>query len=361
MTKRVAESTAHRLKQLRETFAELEAASFLVTDPVNVRWLTGFSSSNAALLVTAREAFLFTDGRYIEAAEETAGVTAEQSERDVATYVGKRLEQLADPPLAIEADHVTVAKHAAIRAGGVELLETTRAIKRLRAVKDDSELSSIRQAGAIIDQVMRVLGSETLVERSETEVAWWVEQEIRNRGADGLSFEPIVASGPNAAVPHHHPSSRRIGLGETVIVDAGARVDGYCSDCTRTFVTGDLDSELRLAYDLCLATQQAALDRVTAGVRAADLDSHVRSEIEQSELAPVLHSLGHGVGLEVHELPVLSHVSDEVLEAGQVVTVEPGIYLAGRGGVRIEDLVVVTAGAPEVLTPVTKEPISYRL
>ncbi len=355
MAERIAETTPRRLNQLRETFADLGVGSFLVTDPVNVRWLTGFSSSNAALLVMEDEAFLFTDGRYIEAAQETAGVTAEQSERDVATYLGKRLDGLADPPLAIEADHVTVTKHGSMRASGVELVETTRTIKRLRAVKDDGELSSVRRAGAIIDQVMCVLGSKVLVGRAETEVAWWLEQEIRNRGADGVSFEPIVASGPNAAVPHHHPGSRRIGLGETVIVDAGARVGGYCSDCTRTFVTGELDAELGQAYDVCLATQQAALDRVTAGVRAADLDSQVRAEIEQSELAPVLHSLGHGVGLEIHELPVLSHVSEETLEVGQVVTVEPGIYLAGRGGVRIEDLVVVTAGAPEVLTPVTKE------
>lgn len=348
-------TTASRLEQLRAKFEELEAASFLVTDPVNVRWLTGFSSSNAALLVTPHAAVLFTDGRYIEAARATEGVEAEESERNVATYLGKRLSQLTDAPLALEADHLTVSRHAAVRESKVQLVETTQVIKKLRAVKDDAELRKIRKAAAILDEVMRVLGGEVLVGRSEAEVAWWVEQEIRNRGADSVSFEPIVASGPNAALPHHHPGDRRIGPGETVIVDAGARVRGYCSDCTRTLATGQLADELCQAYELCLRIQQSVLERVEVGVRTADLDSHARTEIEESGLAPVLHGLGHGVGLEIHELPVLSHVSDETLEAGQVVTVEPGLYLAGRGGVRIEDIVVVTETGPDILTPVSKE------
>ena len=355
MAESTAVASAARLGQLRARFEELEAASFLVTDPVNIRWLTGFSSSNAALLVTSKRALLFTDGRYIEAARAAEGVEVEQSERDVATYLGKRLPALAEPPLAIEADQLTVSRHAVVRRSEVQLVETTRVVKTLRAVKDAVELHELRRAAVIIDQVMCALGRESLVGRSEAEVSWWVEKEIRNAGAEGVSFEPIVASGPNAAIPHHHPGDRRIEPAETVIVDAGARVEGYCSDCTRTLATGELDHELRRAYELCLGTQQAVLERVEAGVRTADLDLQARADIEESGVAPVLHSLGHGVGLDVHELPVLSHLSDETLEVGHVVTVEPGVYLAGRGGVRIEDLVVITEDGAEVLTPVTKE------
>jgi Xaa-Pro aminopeptidase len=182
-----------------------------------------------------------------------------------------------------------------------------------------------------------------------------MERALRDEGADALAFPVIVASGPNSALPHHHPGQREIGAGETVIVDAGALVDGYCADCTRTFATGPLPEELRQAYALCRSAQEHALGAVRAGAIARELDAIARTEIEESGLAPVIHGLGHGVGLEVHELPVLRPTSTDVLAAGNVVTVEPGVYLAGRGGVRIEDLVVVGEEGPEVLTTFTKD------
>jgi Xaa-Pro aminopeptidase len=169
-----------------------------------------------------------------------------------------------------------------------------------------------------------------------------------------LAFDVTIASGPNAALPHHHPGDREIGPGETVIVDAGARVDGYCSDCTRTFATGPLPEELRRAYAACRSAQETALAEVHAGADARGLDDIARREIEDAGFE-VLHGLGHGVGLEVHELPVLRQTAEDALEPANVVTVEPGVYLAGLGGVRIEDLVVVTENGAEVLTPFTKE------
>jgi Xaa-Pro aminopeptidase len=181
-----------------------------------------------------------------------------------------------------------------------------------------------------------------------------VEQAIHEAGADELAFPVIVASGPNAAVPHHHPGGRRIEDGETVIVDAGAKVDGFCSDCTRTFATGDLPADLEAAYALCQAAQGEALAAVRAGAVARDVDAIARSRVSAAG-DDVLHGLGHGVGLFIHELPVLSDLSEETLSAGNVVTVEPGVYRSGIGGVRIEDLVVVTSDGPEVLTPFTKD------
>jgi Xaa-Pro aminopeptidase len=207
----------------------------------------------------------------------------------------------------------------------------------------------------VTNAVYERLAGEALVGRTEADVAWWVEQAFHDEGADGAAFDTIVASGPNAALPHHHPGSRVIGPGETVIVDAGALVDGYCADCTRTFATGPLPDDLQQAYDLCREAQEAALAAVRPGATGADLDAIARSAIEASGIAPVLHGLGHGVGIEVHELPVLRPTSTDVLASGNVVTIEPGVYLAGRGGIRVEDLVVVTDDGCDVLTTFTKD------
>src|SRR5919108_448830 len=193
-----------------------------------------------------------------------------------------------------------------------------------------------------------------LVGRTEREVAWLLEQALHEEGADGLAFDVTVASGPNAALPHHHTGERRIGAGETVVADAGAKIDGYCSDCTRTFATGPLPEDLRRAYAVCRSAQERALAEVRSGAAARGLDGIARRELEEAGY-DVLHGLGHGVGLEVHELPVMRPTAEGTLEPGNVVTVEPGTYLAGRGGVRLQDLVIVTEDGAEVLTPFTKE------
>jgi Xaa-Pro aminopeptidase len=257
--------------------------------------------------------------------------------------------------VAFEADHVTVAGLGSLSRDGTELVETTSVVSDLRAVKEKAELGAIRRAARVTDAAYERLAREALVGRTEAEVAWWLERTLRDEGAEGLAFPVIVASGPNAALPHHHPGRRRIGPGETVIVDAGAQVGGYCADCTRTFATGPLPENLRSAYALCRRAQESSLAAVRAGASGSDLDAIARTEIENSGLGQVLHGLGHGVGLEVHERPVLRPTSSDTLEPRNVVTVEPGVYLAGEGGVRIEDLVVVGEGGPEVLSSFTKD------
>jgi Xaa-Pro aminopeptidase len=344
-----------RIERLRGELGELGAATFLVTNSVNVRYLTGFDSSNAALLVSGDRLVVATDGRYVEAARGRGGLEVHAADRDVLGWLGDRLGALAEGPVAFEADTVTVAGHQALSANGASLLPASGVVLRLRSVKDDGELDAIRRAGRITTAAYERLTREPFVGRTEAAVAWSMEQALREEGADALAFPVIVASGPNSALPHHHPGQREIGGGETVIVDAGALVDGYCADCTRTFATGPLPEELRQAYALCRSAQENALAAVRAGATARDLDAIARGEIQASGLAPVVHGLGHGVGLEVHELPVLRPTSTDVLAAGSVVTIEPGVYLAGRGGVRIEDLVVVGEEGPEVLTTFTKD------
>jgi Xaa-Pro aminopeptidase len=332
----------------------LGAKSFLVSSPVNVRYLTGFESSNAFALVKANQVLLLTDGRYIEAARGVRGVEATRVDREFAPGVAAALPGLAEVPVAVEADHLTFARYSTLAESGLELVPTSGVVQRLRAVKEPEELEEIRRAARTAEAVYARLGAERIVGRTERDVAWWFEQALHEEGADGLAFDVTIASGPNAALPHHHPGDREIGAGETVIVDAGARVDGYCSDCTRTFATGPLPDELRRAYVACRSAQESALSEVRAGADAKGLDDVARMEIEDAGFQ-VLHGLGHGVGLEVHELPVLRPTAAGALETANVVTVEPGVYLPGLGGVRIEDLVVVTENGAEVLTPFTKE------
>jgi Xaa-Pro aminopeptidase len=340
--------------RLRGELGRLEVATFLVSNPVNIRYLAGFQSSNAFVLVKHKQVFLLTDGRYIEAARGVEGVEAVLVDREFTPGAASLLPQLAEAPVAFEADHLTVDRHAALLSSGLELAPTSGVVQRLRAVKEPAELDEIRRAARILNEVYERLAAESLGGRTEKEVAWWFERTLHEEGADALAFDVTVASGPNAALPHHHTGDRRIGAGETVVVDAGAKVDDYCSDCTRTFATGPLPDDLRRAYAVCRSAQETSLAAVRAGADARGLDDLARGEIEDGGFE-VLHGLGHGVGLEVHELPVMRPTAEGSLEPANVVTVEPGVYLAGQGGVRIEDLVIVTENAAEVLTPFTKE------
>jgi Xaa-Pro aminopeptidase len=300
------------------------------------------------------QVLLFTDGRYIEAARGVDGVEAVLVDREFMPGVAAALPEFAEGPVAFESDHLTVSRHATLAASGLELTPTTGAVQELRAVKESAELEAIRRAARIAESVYEQLAGERITGRTERDVAWWFERTLHEEGADGLAFDVTVASGPNAAQPHHHTGERTIEPGETVVVDAGARVDGYCSDCTRTFATGPLPEELRRSYAVCRSAQEAALAGVKSGADAQGLDAIARQEIEE-EGFDVLHGLGHGVGLEVHELPVLRPTAEGSLQAANVVTVEPGVYLPGAGGIRIEDLVIVTENGAEVLTPFTKE------
>jgi Xaa-Pro aminopeptidase len=342
----------NRLERLASRLEE----RLLVTGLVNVRYLTGLASSNAAVLVDpSGDATLYTDFRYAEAASEIDGVTFRQTPRLVITALG---ELLSGKRIGVEAAHLSLASAEVLRAGGVDLVSTSGQVEALRAVKEPGELDAMRRAGAISDQVYEKLAEQPFVGRTEAELAWWLERAWHDAGADGPSFAAIVAFGENGARPHAKLRDVPIPEGTLVVVDAGCAVDGYCSDCTRTFFTGEPDGRLRELYDLCLQAQLDGLAAVRPGAAGRDVDAASRVAIEGASLGEKYgHGLGHGVGLDIHEEPSLRPESDSVLEVGNVVTVEPGIYLAGDVGVRIEDMVVVTEDGCERLTAVTKEPV----
>lgn len=339
-----------------ERLAAALDAPLLVTGLVNVRYLTGLQSSNAAVLVEPMgTATLYTDFRYAEAARHVEGVAFHQTPRYVISALA---ELLSGKRVAVEAAHLSLAFANTLQTGGVEIVPTTGVVERLRAVKEPAELDALRRAASISDRVYADLAEQPFVGRTEAEVAWWLEQAFREAGADGLSFDAIVAFGENGARPHARLRNAPIPEGTLVVVDAGCSVDGYASDCTRTYFTGRIDERLRELYDLCLHAQLDGLAAIRPGASGRDVDAASRVAIDAAGMGELYgHGLGHGVGLDVHEEPTLRPESSSVLEVGNVVTVEPGIYLSGDAGVRIEDLVVVTSDGCERLTTVTKEPV----
>ena len=325
----------------------------LLTNPVNVLYLTGLDSSNVALLVEQDRVRLFTDFRYIEAARAIEAVEAVQTKR---TLIGWLADEL-DGRIGFESNVLPWSFAEELKKGGLDLVPRKGLVERLRAVKDEGELEAFRRACAITDRMFERLVSEVrFVGRPERDVAWDITRIYHEEGADEEAFEAIVGSGPTGARPHARAGGRVIGSGELVVIDTGCRVDGYVSDYTRTLATGELDAEMSDAYAVVLAAQQAGLDGIRAGVTGIDVDAAARNVIEGSDFAGTFgHGLGHGLGLDVHESPRLSTESPDTLAAGNVVTVEPGVYLEGRFGIRIEDDVIVTDDGIENPVRFTKE------
>jgi Xaa-Pro aminopeptidase len=336
-----------------DALAERLEAPLLITNLTNIFYLTGFDSSNAALYVEpGGGATLYTDFRYAASAREVPDVEVEITKRTLLADVGERLSGRVQ----FESDVLPYAEWERLSAGSATLVPTRGIVAALRAVKEAEEVAKLQRAAKIADRGLEALTAETWIGRSEKELAWRLRELLHAHGADELSFDSIVASGPNGALPHAHPTERIVEKGTLVTVDWGARVDGYFSDCTRTFSTGRLPDRLREAYDVCLEAQKHACANIKAGMTGVEADALARDPITAAGFGPNFgHGLGHGVGLMVHEAPRLSPESEDTLEAGHAVTIEPGIYIDGLGGVRIEDLAIVRADGVELLTAFPKE------
>ena len=341
--------------RLEAALAERELDRMLVTDLTNVRYLTGFTGTNGACICGAGVRRFLTDFRYTErAAAEVEGWEVETVEGDWLGAIAAGLEGR----FGFEDDHMAVRTLSKLReklAEGVEAVPAGGAVEALRRVKDEGELAAIEAASQIADEVWTWTVERGLAGRTERDVARAAEARIRELGGDP-SFPAIVAAGPNGALPHAEPGERTIGKGELVVFDMGAQLDGYCSDGTRTYATGEPGEAARVVYETVLEAQLAALEAVRAGVKGEDVDAVARKVIDAAGHGKHFgHGLGHGVGLEVHEGPRLSPKSDDLLAPGEVVTVEPGIYLPGELGVRIEDFVVVTEEGCRNLSTLPKE------
>jgi Xaa-Pro aminopeptidase len=344
-----------RADKLEERLAERELDALVVTNLVNVRYLTGYTGSNGIAVVGPGLRLFFTDFRYLtRAAEEVPDFDRIRARRDLLGDVAERLSG----KVGFEDATVSVRQHERLRGlvgEGVELVPGGNLVEELRAVKESAEVDRIRAAAALADEALAAVLERGLVGRTEHEVAVDLEHTMRVLGAEALSFPSIVASGAHGAQPHAEPRKKAIPEGVLVTIDWGARVDGYCSDCTRTYATGDLDDDVAAGYELVRSVQEKSLEAVRAGADGKEVDSLGRVEIGAAGHGDHYgHGLGHGVGLEVHEAPNLSQRSTDTLVPGNVVTVEPGIYVPGRFGVRIEDLVVVTGDGRDVLSGLPK-------
>ena len=350
------ERAARLIALLPETGIDL----MLVTDLVNVRYLTGYTGSNGLALLGAETRAFITDFRYVQQAAEQVDRSFERRRAplELIEAIG---EVVPDAPLKLgyEEAHISVRDCRQLREAlpeRVELIGVEGVVERLRAVKEPQEVVRIREASELADAALEEVLSEGLIGRTERQIAFALSQKMYERGAARPSFETIVAAGAHAALPHAAPRDAEVRSGELVVIDWGAELDGYCSDCTRTLAAGEPGAEEREIYRVVLEAQLAGLHAVTASASARHVDSAARELIAAAGHGDQFgHGLGHGVGLAVHEGPRLSQRSDAVLEAGNVVTVEPGIYLPNRFGVRIEDLVVVSAEGCEILTSISKE------
>ncbi len=349
-------SVRGRIDAVRELLGPAGCDALMVTDPVNIRWCTGFTGSAGVLVISAAAATLITDTRYRDQAPAQLGQSECEAEVEISRQFVESGVSRLDPSakVGLEADSITWAQHRSWSdVLGTMPIATTAIILGLRSVKNDAEVARIEAAAAIVDASLADAVESIDSGVTEREMVQAIDGGMRSRGAKGPSYDTIVAAGSNSALPHATPGDRVLCPGDLVVVDAGALVDGYCSDMTRTFVVGDEPADRRSGEILELVgrAQRAGLDRVGPGVVAGDVDQACREIIDSAGYAEHFgHGTGHGVGLDVHELPALGKGNTGILQPGHVLTVEPGIYIAGLGGVRIEDTVVVTDDGCRALT-----------
>ncbi|HUE27988.1 MAG TPA: Xaa-Pro peptidase family protein [Solirubrobacteraceae bacterium] len=352
--------TTDRAERLVKLLPDAGVDLMLVTDLVNVRYLTAFTGSNGLAVVGPETRKFATDFRYLTQVEQQVDRSFDRRElpRD---WISGIQELLPDGPvrLGFEASQLPVSIHSRLverLPDRIELVATSGLIERLRAVKEAGELQRMRAASALADSALEQLLSEGLVGRTEREAALALELTMRRSGADRVSFEPVIAAGPNGALPHAEPRDVEIGRNEIVVIDWGAQLEGYCSDCTRTVATGEPSDEAKQVYELVLEAQLAGMRAVRAGTRCRAVDAAARDLIKAAGYGENFgHGLGHGVGLAIHEDPRLTQNAEGTLEVANTVTVEPGVYLPGSFGVRIEDLVAVTEQGCDSMTSLTKD------
>ncbi len=356
---------AGRPGRLRERWAEAGCEALVVTNLVNIRYLSGFTGSAGVLVVRPDELLLVTDGRYRDQATDQLAAAGVEARVEMAQTVAARQEILAAAVsgiarLGLEAAHVSwsAQRHYAEEwFPEAELVPTEGLVESLRQHKDGGEIARLAAAAAVADAALAAVRHRLGEGPTEAEFALELDSEVRRLGGDGASFETIVAGGPNAAKPHARPTLRPIAEGDLVVIDFGALVEGYHSDMTRTTMVGEPSTVQRRMLAVVAASQAAGVAAVTHGVESAAVDAACRSVIDEAGwIDAFLHSTGHGVGLDIHEDPRVGPATTAILEAGHVVTVEPGVYLGEHGGVRIEDTVVVTASGSSLLTHAPKDP-----
>lgn len=348
-----------RLAKLRKALDEQELEAMLITRPENQRYLSGFTGGEGALLITQRQALLLTDFRYFEqVAEEAPDFELAKVEGKASLALKHTLKDLGIKTMGFEGTHLPYSQHREWRYAtrGTKWVATETVVETIRMIKDEGELAKIRHAVAVADEACDHIRQFIKKGMSEKQLAWELEVQMRTRGADGIAFDLIVASGPNGAKPHAVLSDRKIKKREPIVLDMGARVDGYCSDLTRTMCVGKPGKKLREIFDIVLRAQLAAEEQAKAGMTGKEVDAIARTIIAEAGHAEHFgHGLGHGVGLAVHEGPAVSLRGTAPLQPGMVFTVEPGIYLTEWGGVRIEDLVLMTEDGVQVLSAASKQ------
>jgi len=354
--------TNNRLQKLRQNFAEKNIDAIFVSQPENRHYLSGFDGSSGFLLITAQKAILATDFRYIE----QAGAQAPDYEifritNNITDWFPNLVDGQRIKRLGFEAGHITFTMHHQLRdilnekQLLLKLVPVNGLIESMRAVKEPEEIELIKKAAAISDAAYEYIEGMIQAGMTEKHVAWEIEKFLRENGSQPIPFDIIVASGPNSALPHAKPSERTINSEEPIVIDMGAKFDGYASDLSRTICLGIPDDNFKKVYDTVLDAQLTAMSIITEGMRGEQADSSARAVIEQAGYAEAFgHALGHGIGLASHESPRLGPGSVEPLTSGMVFTVEPGIYLPGWGGVRIEDTVVMENGKAKLISKARK-------
>jgi len=352
---------ASRRERLTAMLAKADAEAFLITNLFNVRYLTGFSGDSSYLVLTKDRAVLVSDGRFTEQiGEECPALEAviRPVNQNLYQATAALLERLGPRSVEFESTHVTVAEYESYRALAPTLnwKSGRERVEELRAIKDKMEIAQIREAIDIAERAFQAFRENLRTGDSEKELVDRLEMAIRNAGGQCSSFPSIVAAGERAALPHAPPSDRLVGDAELLLIDWGAQGRAYVSDLTRVLSTGEISGKFQMIYEVVLKAQAAAIEAIRPGAKALDIDAAARSVIAAAGYGDRFgHGLGHGIGLQVHEAPAVRQNSEAVLEAGMVITIEPGIYLPGWGGIRIEDDILVTPDGREVLTQLAKD------